>query len=89
MTLAHDPGELPGAIEEAFRWDTKVIVEVYLPHAREFECGVLGNGDPVVFGPGEVISHHELYDYEAKYVPGLADVLPARRGGPGACRPAP
>jgi D-alanine-D-alanine ligase len=22
------------------------------------------------------VSHHELYDYEAKYVPGLADVLP-------------
>lgn len=77
MTLAHDAGELPGAIEEAFRWDTKVIVEVYLPQAREFECGVLGNGDPVVFGPGEVISHHELYDYEAKYVPGLADVHPS------------
>jgi D-alanine-D-alanine ligase len=76
MSLAHDPGELPPAMEEAFRWDTKAIVEVYLAGAREFECGALGNEDPIVFEPGEVISHHELYDYEAKYVPGLADVVP-------------
>jgi D-alanine-D-alanine ligase len=76
MSLAHDPAELPPAIEEAFRWDTKVIVEAYVPGAREFECGVLGNEEPIVFEPGEIVSHHELYDYEAKYVPGLADVLP-------------
>jgi len=76
MRLAHDPAELPAALDEAFSWDSKVIVEVYLRKPREFECGVLGNADPVVFEPGEVISHHELYDYEAKYVPGLADVVP-------------
>lgn len=76
MTLAHAPEELPAAVEAAFRWDTKIIVEAYVPGAREFECGVLGNDDPVVFEPGEIISHHELYDYEAKYVPGLADVVP-------------
>lgn len=75
MSLAHDPGELPAALEEAFRWDSKVIVEAYLAGAREFECGVLGNDEPIVFEPGEVVSHHELYDYEAKYVPGLADVV--------------
>ena len=76
MRLAHDPGELPAALDEAFEWDTKAIVEVYLPKPREFEIGVLGNDQPIVFEPGEVVSHHELYDYEAKYVPGLADVLP-------------
>jgi D-alanine-D-alanine ligase len=37
---------------------------------------VLGNHEPIVFEPGEVRSHHEWYDYEAKYVAGLADVLP-------------
>ena len=76
MSLAHDADELPAALEEAFGWDSKVIVEAHLAGAREFECGVLGNEDPIVFEPGEVVSHHELYDYEAKYVPGLADVLP-------------
>jgi D-alanine-D-alanine ligase len=76
MTLVHEPSELPDALHEAFRYDAKVIVERYLPGARELECGVLGNDEPVVFEPGEVRSHHEWYDYEAKYVPGMADVYP-------------
>ena len=72
-------GELPAALDEAFRYDTKVIVEAYVAGARELECGVLGNDEPIVFEPGEVISHHEWYDYEAKYVDGLADVTPPPR----------
>jgi D-alanine-D-alanine ligase len=76
MTLVHERGELSEALDEAFRYDSKVIVEAYVEGARELECGVLGNEDPIVFDPGEVRSHHEFYDYEAKYVPGLADVLP-------------
>jgi D-alanine-D-alanine ligase len=76
MTLVHDPTELPAALTEAFRYDSKVIVEQYVEGARELECGVLGNDDPIVFEPGEVRSLHELYDYEAKYVEGLASVEP-------------
>ena len=76
MTLVHRPDELPDALDEAFRYDAKVIVEVYAADARELECGVLGNSDPIAFEPGEIRSHHEWYDYEAKYVPGLADVIP-------------
>jgi D-alanine-D-alanine ligase len=82
MTLVHGPGELADALDEAFRYDSKVIVEAYVSGARELECGVLGNVEPLVFEPGEVISHHEWYDYEAKYVPGLADVVPAAQVGP-------
>jgi D-alanine-D-alanine ligase len=76
MTLVHEAAELPAAIDEAFRHDAKVLVERYVADARELECGVLGNDDPVAFEPGEVRSHHEFYDYEAKYVEGLADVIP-------------
>jgi D-alanine-D-alanine ligase len=76
MSLVHDPNELPAALDEAFRYDSKAIVERYIPGARELECGVLGNDEPIVFEPGEVRSHHEFYDYEAKYVEGLADVIP-------------
>ena len=36
--------------------------------AREIECAVLGNDDPIAFGPGEVAPTHEFYDYEAKYL---------------------
>ncbi|HEY7331491.1 MAG TPA: D-alanine--D-alanine ligase family protein [Candidatus Limnocylindria bacterium] len=76
MSLVHAPDELPAAMDEAFRYDTKVIVEAYVAGARELECGVLGNDDPVVFEPGEVRSHKEWYDYESKYTAGLADVHP-------------
>ena len=76
MSLVHDLDELPAALEEAFRYDSKVIVERYVAHARELECGVIGTDDPIVFEPGEVRSSHEFYDYEAKYVAGLATVEP-------------
>jgi D-alanine-D-alanine ligase len=76
MTLVHEGAELRGALDEAFLYDSKVIVEAYVAAARELECGVLGNDMPIVFEPGEVRSHHEWYDYESKYVDGLADVVP-------------
>ncbi|MGH2429790.1 MAG: D-alanine--D-alanine ligase family protein [Candidatus Limnocylindria bacterium] len=75
MSLVHDLDELPDALDEAFRYDSKAIVETYMRGARELECGVLGNDEPVVFEPGEVRSSHEYYDYEAKYVEGLAEVV--------------
>jgi D-alanine-D-alanine ligase len=76
MSVVHALDELPAAMDEAFRYDSKVIVEAYVEGARELECGVLGNEDPIVFEPGEVRSTHEFYDYAAKYVEGLAQVDP-------------
>lgn len=58
-------------IEEAFQYDMKVIVEKAL-NVREIELAVLENnnyGDhPLVSIPGEIVSHHEFYSYEAKYL---------------------
>jgi D-alanine-D-alanine ligase len=76
MSLVHDSSELSSALDEAFRHDAKVIVEAYVEGARELECGVLGDDEPIVFEPGEIRSSHEYYDYEAKYVAGLAEVVP-------------
>lgn len=75
MTLVHDPSELDAALEEAFRHDTLVLVETYLAGARDLEISVIGN-DPAqleLYGPGEIISSHEFYDYAAKYTPGLSE----------------
>ena len=82
MSLVHALDELPAALDEAFAYDSKVIVEAYVDGARELECGVLGNDDPIVFEPGEVRSSHEFYDYESKYVPGLATVEARARVDP-------
>jgi D-alanine-D-alanine ligase len=50
-----------------------------MKNAREIECSVLGNDDPVASVPGEVISSNEFYDYDAKYVDGKSTaIIPAR-----------
>jgi D-alanine-D-alanine ligase len=58
---------LKAALEAAFEWDDKVLVEPFVV-AREIECAVLGNEEPQAFEPGEVAPIHEFYDYEAKYL---------------------
>lgn len=62
--------ECERAIEEAFRYDGKVLVEEAIV-GREIECAVLGDGDVRVAVPGEVIPKADFYSYEAKYI--LAD----------------
>ncbi|MDR1618760.1 MAG: D-alanine--D-alanine ligase, partial [Treponema sp.] len=54
-------------IAEAFSYDTKVILEEYI-RGRELECSVLGNEEPMASVPGEVISTHDFYSYDAKYL---------------------
>ncbi len=75
MTLVHEPSELGAAIDLALRYDTVALVEAYVPGARDLEVSVIGNdpGRLEIFGPGEIISGHEFYDYAAKYTPGLSE----------------
>jgi D-alanine-D-alanine ligase len=77
MTIAHDASEWPAALDEAFRYDTLALAERYLVRPREIEVSVIGN-DPArieQYGPGEVISGREFYDYVAKYTPGLSETM--------------
>ncbi|MFO7848637.1 MAG: D-alanine--D-alanine ligase family protein, partial [Spirochaetia bacterium] len=59
--------ELAEALAEAFRFDTKVLVEPEI-RGREIECSVIGNEKPEAFVPGEIVPSHQFYDYKAKYV---------------------
>lgn len=77
ISKVHNHDELAPALNFAAAHDARIIVEEGLD-AREVECGVLGNDEPIVSVFGEVVSHHEWYDYDAKYVEGLADLkIPA------------
>jgi D-alanine-D-alanine ligase len=67
ISKAHDEQELMLAIEKAFEFDHKIIIEEYI-QGREIECSVLGNENPIASLPGEVIPTHEFYSYEAKYL---------------------
>ena len=69
ITKAHDPGELDASMAEAFRFARKAVVEHGFEAAREIECAVLGNDDPVASVCGEIVpTGHEFYDYASKYL---------------------
>ncbi len=67
VTKAHDRNGLARALATAAQYDRKLIVERAAFNAREIECSVLGNDDPIASLPGEVIPRREFYDYAAKY----------------------
>ncbi|HPI73617.1 MAG TPA: D-alanine--D-alanine ligase family protein [bacterium] len=65
---AHTVKELKAAIEDALRYDRKVLIEKSVPNARELEVSLLGNATPRASVVGEVFPSNEFYDYNAKYV---------------------
>ena len=54
------------ALDLAAQFDDKILVEKALD-AREIECSVLGNRNPQVSIPGEIITTSDFYDYQSKY----------------------
>jgi D-alanine-D-alanine ligase len=83
ISKAHDRRELGPALDEAAKYDRKLIVEQGVggtkSRARELEVGVLGNDDPKASVVGEIIPGKEFYDYEAKYLSeGSVPVIPAK-----------
>ncbi|NLJ47493.1 MAG: D-alanine--D-alanine ligase [Treponema sp.] len=71
-------GDLLPALRSALEWGSKALVEPFLT-ARELECSVVGNEEPRAYPPGEIVSSHEFYDYDAKYLDpnGAALLIPA------------
>jgi D-alanine-D-alanine ligase len=64
---AKNESEFRKAVKEAFRYDRKILVEECIV-GREIECSVLGNERPIASVPGEIVTRHEFYSYEAKYL---------------------
>ncbi len=79
ISKAHNRQELLAALTLAMEYDRRLLVEQAVRGAREIECSVLGNDDPIASVPGEIVPSNEFYDYEAKYVDGKSRaVVPAR-----------
>ncbi len=77
MTIVHEPGELPAAIDKAFEHDSVVLVERFV-EGTEVTVGVLGNDEVVALPTLEIVPEHEFYDYDSKYVPGMSrHIIPA------------
>ncbi|MBL0171555.1 MAG: D-alanine--D-alanine ligase [Gemmatimonadaceae bacterium] len=69
LSIVREPGELQPAITQAFRYDDEVMIERFVP-GRELTVGILGTQ---VFPTIEIKPVKELYDYECKYTPGMAE----------------
>ncbi len=67
ISKVRDKKEFDRALELAFEYDLKVIVEEEIK-AREIECAILGNDEPIASVPGEIIPHADFYSYHAKYI---------------------
>lgn len=83
ISKAHNKKELGPAIEEAAKFDRKIVIEQGVggnkDKAREIECSVLGNDDPQASVPGEIVPIKEFYDYDAKYLDeGSQLIIPAK-----------
>jgi D-alanine-D-alanine ligase len=74
VTRCEHTEKLQQAIELALRYDSKVIVERTEP-IRELEIAVLGNENPLVSVPGEIVPCNTFYDYRAKYIDGESKLL--------------
>jgi D-alanine-D-alanine ligase len=61
--------ELGAALELAFAYDRKVVVEAAVKDNRELEVSILGNDEPKASRPGEIVPDREFYDYDSKYSP--------------------
>jgi D-alanine-D-alanine ligase len=83
ISKARNRKELGPAIEEAAKFDRKIVIEQGVggakQKAREIECSVLGNDQPEASLPGEIVPSTEFYDYNAKYLDeGSQLIIPAK-----------
>jgi D-alanine-D-alanine ligase len=83
ISKVHGSSELASAMDEAAQFDRKLVIEQGVgggkSKAREIECSVLGNDNPMASVPGEIVPIKEFYDYDAKYlVEGSQPIIPAK-----------
>lgn len=74
LSLIYSADEMKEAVQTAFRFGEKVIIEEYVK-GREIAAGVLaGKALPLV----HIMPSHNIYDYECKYTAGMSEyIVPA------------
>lgn len=88
ISKANDRDKLKMAIEEAFKYDPKVLIEHVIENLREVNCAVLGDYSQQqtsaieeVFQTGEILSYQDKYQSEGGKSEGMAStkrVIPAQ-----------
>lgn len=79
VSKAVSAAELKAALDKAFAYDRRVLVEKFIP-GREITGAVLGNDHPTALPLVEIIpgENYAFFDYDAKYQPGASrEICPA------------
>jgi D-alanine-D-alanine ligase len=74
VAKASSAAALGDAVLSALEFDDHVILEEFV-EGRELELALMGNEDVRVSQAGEIIASREFYDYDDKYVLGLAETV--------------
>lgn len=78
MSLVSEMGGMRRALEEAFAYDDRALVEERLV-GTELTVGVIGNRELLALPVVEIVPKRDFFDYRAKYDPALSDeICPAR-----------
>ena len=80
MSIVKTEDTLKSALEKAFEYDEKVLIESYIKGV-EITGGVIGNKDLQALPIIEIVpdEKHDFFDYEAKYTAGITrEICPAR-----------
>lgn len=69
ITVCHDLKELDSAIELAFEFDNKILIEKLVENLREFNCACFQfKGEYFLSSVNEVKNKKEIYSFEDKYL---------------------
>ena len=74
VSKARNRAQLEKALHDAAEYDLKILIEKAVD-AREIECSVLGNEEPIASVVGEIVPGNEFYDYAAKYLDDNSQLL--------------
>jgi D-alanine-D-alanine ligase len=75
ITVAHEPGEIPGALMTALSYDNRVLMERFIP-GRDLAIAVIGTDAPRALPIVEAVPKgRDFYDFEARYTPGITELV--------------
>jgi D-alanine-D-alanine ligase len=75
ISIAKNPKEMAAGLREAFKYDSEILIEKYIP-GTEVTVGILGGKVlPVI----EIVPQGHFYDFKSKYEPGCSKhIIPPR-----------
>src|SRR5699024_566572 len=75
MSKVMETSKLKPAIQKAFKEDSQILIEEFI-QGREISCGVFNAPEGISALPlTEIKSGKDLFEYEAKYSPGMAEEI--------------